>query len=121
VARAMLTHESILKLISYRLGLGHLNKRHRHASNIEATFRFGAPRFDPPQLPDPVAIATTPCTLQGGSLGATRPNAHDLTRLETSGYLDRLGYEVEDASFDRIFRNPDSISKALRESTLTTP
>jgi hypothetical protein len=49
---------------------------------------------------------------------AERPR---LTRLETSGYLDRLGYEVEDASFDRIFRNPDSISKALRESTLTTP
>jgi len=40
-----------------------------------------------------------------------------MAKLETSGYLDRLGYEVEDASFDRIFRSPDSVSKALREST----
>jgi phospholipase C len=121
VAHAQMTHESILRLISYRFGLRHLNKRHRYASNIGNTFRFGAPKFDPPQLPDPVAIAATPCTLQGGSLGITRPNAHDITKLETSGYLDRLGYEVEDAGFDQIFRNPDSISQALRESTRTAP
>jgi phospholipase C len=121
VNHAVLTHESILKLISYRFGLGHLNKRHRYASNIGRTLNFASPTFDPPRLPDPVAIAAIPCTLQGGSLGATRPTAHDMTKLETSGYLDRLGYEVEDASFDQIFRNPDSISQALRESTRTAP
>jgi phospholipase C len=121
VSHATLTHESILKLISYRFGLGHLNKRHRHASNIGRTFKFEKPKVDPPRLPDPVAIAAIPCTLQGGPLGVTRPKAHDMTKLETSGYLDRLGYEVEDASFDRIFRNPDSVSKALRNSTRTAP
>jgi hypothetical protein len=44
-----------------------------------------------------------------------------MTKLETSGYLDRLGYEVEDASFDRIFRDPDSVGSALRGSTRTAP
>ena len=117
VSHATLTHESILKLISYRFGLGHLNKRHRYASNIGRTFRFDKRHTNPPNLPDPVAIAAIPCTLQGGPLGSTRPKVHDMAKLETSGLLDRLGYEVEEASFDKIFRSPDSVSKALREST----
>jgi len=117
VSHATTAHESILKLISYRYGLGHLNKRHRHASNIGRTFKFRKPDYEPPELPDPVAIAALPCTLQDGPLGVARPKPHDMTLLETSGYLDRLGYEVEDASFGRIFRDPDSVSKALRAST----
>jgi phospholipase C len=117
VSHATTTHESILKLISYRYGLGHLNKRHRYASNIGRTFRFHKPDYERPQLPDPVAIAALPCTLQDGPLGLARPKPHDMTRMETSGYLDRLGYEVEESRYDRIFRNPDSVSRALREST----
>ena len=46
-----------------------------------------------------------------------RAKPHDLVRLETSGYLKRLGYEVPDATFDRIFREPDGVAKALRESS----
>ena len=113
-----LTHESILKLISYRFGLGYLNKRHRYASNIGRSFHWRRKRKDPPQLPDPVAIASIPCSLGGNNApGMLRPKEHDLVDLETSGLLDRLGYEVKPARFDQIFRSPDSVSKALRDST----
>jgi phospholipase C len=114
VSHAFATHESILKLISYRFGLGYLNKRHRYATNIGRTFDYSKPDFDPPSLPDPTAIATVPCTLQPR---AERPKPHDLAGLETSGLLDELGYEVKPSTYDRIFREPDSVKRALRRST----
>jgi phospholipase C len=116
VSHQPVTHESILKLISYRFGLGYLNKRHRYASNIGRSFHWKRHKTDPPKLPDPVAIASIPCSLQQ-SQGTLRPKPHDLVGLETSGLLDRLGYEVKPARYDQIFRSPDSVSKALREST----
>ena len=119
VSHMPVTHESILKLISYKFGLGHLNKRHRYATNIGRTFNWGRPDFKPPRLPDPQMIAARPCSL-GGSSGAARmavrPKEHDLVDLENSGLLDRLGYEVKPASYDQIFRQPDSVAKALRDS-----
>lgn len=118
VSHLPVTHESILKLISYRWKLGHLNKRHRFASNIGRSFRWDRRNPTPPKLPDPVAIAATPCSLQV-SPGQLRPKEHDLVQLETSGLLDELGYDVKPASYDQIFRSPDSVSKALRESTRT--
>ena len=36
--------------------------------------------------------------------------------LETSGYLDRLGYEYVPPTHDRIFRDPDRIKRALEEN-----
>jgi phospholipase C len=118
VSHLPVTHESILKLISYRFGLGHLNKRHRYASNIGRSFHWKRRKTDPPQLPDPVAIASVPCSLQNNRApGQMRPKQHDLVDLETSGLLDRLGYDVKPASYDQIFRSPDSVSKALRDST----
>ena len=50
--------ESFLKLISYRFGLGYLNKRHRYARNIGRSFNWSRPDFMPPKLPDPPQIAT---------------------------------------------------------------
>jgi phospholipase C len=114
VSHAFATHESILKLISYRFGLGYLNKRHRYATNIGRTFDYDKPDFDPPNVPDPTAIATIPCTLQPRS---ERPKPHDLAGLETSGLLDELGYEVKPSTYDRIFREPDSVRRALKGST----
>ena len=116
VNHALTTHESILKLISYRFGFGHLNKRHRYATNIGRTFNWSKPNFDPPKLPDPTMIAATPCSA-GGSDSAERPKAHDLVDLETSGLLDRLGYDVKPAKLDQIFRSPDSVAGALRDSS----
>jgi phospholipase C len=116
VSHMTCTHESILKLISYRYGLGYLNRRHRYASNVGRSFRFKRkPDLDPPPLPDPAAIAATPCSA-GGSGGSARPKEHDLVGLETSGLLDRLGYEVRAPSFERLFRYPDKVRKAFAEA-----
>lgn len=119
VSHMPVTHESILKLISYRFRLGSLNKRHRYASNIGRSFHWRRRRFDPPELPDPVAIAAVRCSLGGNpkTPGQMRPKPHDMVDLETSGLLDELGYEVRPASYDQIFRSPDSVATALREST----
>ncbi len=116
VSHRTVTHESILKLISYRFRLGHLNRRHRYASNIGRTFNWDRPRRQPPDLPDPAAVAATPCSVGGSSEGNVRAKPHDLARMESSGYLKRLGYEVPEARYDRIFREPDSVLRALRAS-----
>src|SRR4029079_11738540 len=100
VSHMTVTHESILKLLSYRFGLGYLNKRHRYASNIGRSFHWKRRKTEPAQLPDPVAIAATPCSLQGDQApGIMRPKQHDLVDLETSGLLDRLGYDVKPARY----------------------
>ena len=110
VSHMTCTHESILKLISYRYGLGTLTKRHRYASNVGRSFDFTSRKFDPPELPDPAAIAATPCAVDGS---AERPKQHDLVSLETSGLLERLGYEVPKVTYDSLFRYPDRIRKAF--------
>ena len=51
-------HESILKFISYRFGLGDLNTRMKFANNIGRSFDFWRPDFERPQLPDPPEIVT---------------------------------------------------------------
>jgi phospholipase C len=114
--------ESILKLISYKFGLGYLNRRHKYAFNIGKTMNWTRPRKEPPRLPDPQVIAATPCgtdLLDPGIPGraAERPKPHDLTMLETSGYLERLGYDVPEATYDSVYRNPDSFRRALRSSS----
>ena len=119
VSHMACTHESILKLISYRYGLGYLTKRHRYASNIGRSFDFSKQDFEPPPLPDPPAIAATTCSSQNGrptpgaASAPTRPEEHDLVRLETSGLLDRLGYEVQPVTYETLFRQPDSVKKAF--------
>ncbi|MDQ3573093.1 MAG: phospholipase [Actinomycetota bacterium] len=118
VSHMTVTHESILKLISYKFGLGYLNKRHRYASNIGRSFDFRKPDLEPPTgIPDPTAILAIPCSLQGNGAGQRRrAKPHDLVELETSGYLDRLGFDIPDASVDRIFREPDSVRQAYEGS-----
>ena len=106
------THESILKLMSYRFGLGYLNKRHRFASNIGRSFNFAKTDFEPPDLPDPPAIAAVPCSAGGSS----RPKQHDMVALETSGLLERLGYEVPKVTYESLFRYPDTVRRAFESS-----
>ena len=113
VSHMTVTHESILKLVSYRFGLGYLNRRHRYASNIGRSLDFGRRNFDPPPLPDPEAIAGVPCAVQERGSQASESSPHDMTLLESSGYLDRLGFDAPTASFDRIFRDPDRVERAL--------
>jgi phospholipase C len=116
VNHMQITHESILKLISYRFGLGYLNRRHRYASNIGRTLNFESPKYALPSLPDPVAIAGQPCAAPPpeAAQAAARPKPHDLSKLQSSGLLERLGYEVPAPTPDRLFRRPDSVMKALR-------
>jgi phospholipase C len=121
VNHAFATFESILKLMSYRFGLGYLNKRHRYATNIGRTFDWETPNFTRPNIPDPQTIAGTPCTLQGFPREQPqRQKEHDLVSLETSGYLARHGFHYKPATYSRLFRNPDSFKRALRESTTYT-
>jgi phospholipase C len=114
VSHMKVTHESILKLISYRFKLGTLNKRHRNATNIGHSLDFEHPRKGLPDLPDPPAIAAQPCA--PAAKRTARPKPHDMAKLQSSGYLERLGYEVPKATLDQIFRDPDAIRQALRDS-----
>jgi phospholipase C len=105
-------HESILKLISYRFGIGFLNKRHRYARNIGRSFEWKNPDFNPPGLPTPPAVATSPCSTGGGGVfdsGAT--HASDLADLE--GLAHRVGIPVGDGK--NIFRLPDTVRRAVRQ------
>ena len=115
VSHMNVTHESILKLISYRFKLGYLTTRHRYATNIGRSFRWDRPNFDPPALPNPGEVAATPCSLQSGGRQLQRPKPHDMAELESSGLLDALGYDVPNASFDQIFRAPDTVRRALED------
>jgi hypothetical protein len=51
--------------------------------------------------------------MPGAASAPTRPEEHDLVRLETSGLLDRLGYEVQPVTYETLFRQPDSVKKAF--------
>jgi hypothetical protein len=125
VSHATLGFESILKLISYKFALGHLNKRHRYAYNIGRTMEWRNPRMEPPELPDPGVVATSPCSTGGGdgfpsptpraagdTPPPTRPHQHDLVQMEDSGYLDMLGFDVPPATFESLYRQPDTVRRA---------
>ena len=121
VSHATSTFESILKLISYKLGLGYLNKRHRYATNIGRTFDWNRPDFDVPDLPDPATVISRSCVSQGfprAGQSVAREKEHDLVELETSGYLDRIGFEVQPPSRDRLFREPDRVREAMDQAGL---
>ena len=106
-------HESILKLISYRFGLGALNRRHRYARNIGRSFDWGRPDFDPPTLPDPPQIVTAPCALGGGGgvFDSQQSHASDLAELEALAH--RFNVPVFDGKTHQIFTAPDSLRKAI--------
>jgi phospholipase C len=114
VSHATITHESILKLISHRFGLGYLNQRHRYASQIGRTFDWDNPKFEVPDLPSPAPPVTTPCSLQGSS-SARSERRTEAKAEEREGpsigsprwrrYLDRLGYELNPSSAVAVFGN----------------
>jgi phospholipase C len=106
-------HESILKLISYRFGLGYLTKRQRYARNIGRSFDWVHPDFDPPSLPDPAAIATRPCSMGGGDVqDSMKAHENDLSALEALAERHRV--PVFEGRRDQVFTKPDSVGRALR-------
>ena len=123
--------ESILKLIRYRYGIPPLTPRDLYANNIASALDFEHPRYSPPPLPTPAHVIATACqgsapvgtggagvddgSLIGspiGGLGASpaeRPKPHDLQKLLTSGYLERLGFDYRPATPATMFRHPSSL------------
>jgi phospholipase C len=107
VSHATITHESILKLISHRFGLGYLNKRHRYASEIGRTFDWEHPNFNVPDLPRPIFPPGLPC------VGAAPPESEGELREgpgidspELREYVESLGFRIEPATPERIFPDP---------------
>ena len=118
VSHLTVTHESILKLISYRFGLGDLNTRHRNASNIGASFDWDHPNFNVPNLPSPTVPLTTPCVVQGGSPASEGTESDEGLSIGDPimlDYFEKLGYDVQPATAERVFSNPDAAKRALGE------
>ncbi len=129
--------ESILKMIRYRYGLPPLTPRDLYANNIAAAFDFeSTPDFTPSGLPQPAEVISAECTaampvdssgsvgLDDGTLLGTpipglptlpppppleRPKPHDLDRLLTSGYLERLHFKYRAATPATMFRHPSKL------------
>jgi phospholipase C len=126
VSHMTVTHESILKLVSYKFGLGYLSKRHRYASNIGRSFDWEHPNFNPPSLPQPSPPITTPCSLQilgsdtsgGEDAAAERAEENEGLHIgspEMLEYFDALGYPAGPANPEQIFSSPDSNVKRLSD------
>jgi phospholipase C len=114
VRHAQLGFESILKLISYRFGLGHLTVRDRYATNIGETLDWERTDFEPPDLPDPEHVASRPCTLGGGDVltqESAAAHVSDLAELER--LADRFGFAAGDGRVDELFSAPDAIRRAV--------
>jgi phospholipase C len=114
--------ESILKMIRYRYGLPPLTPRDLYAHNIAAAFDFEAkPDYAPPDLPTPPQIMGQACS---GSLPIAaaraprrevdahvprRPKPHDLARMLSSGYLERLHFKYRPATPATMYRHPSKL------------
>ena len=105
-------HESILKLISYRFGLGELTLRQSAARNIGLSFDWAHPSFDAPALPDPPEVATAPCALGGGDvLDSQAAHASDLAALEA--LAEQFGVPSYEGKLGDIFTLPDTMRQAV--------
>jgi phospholipase C len=105
-------HESILKLISYRFGLGDLTLRQAEARNIGLSFDWEHPDFDAPALPDPPEVATAPCSLGGGDvLDSQQAHAGDLAALEQ--LAESFGVPSYEGKLGDIFTLPDTMQRAV--------
>jgi phospholipase C len=105
-------HESILKFISYRFGLGDLNTRMQFANNIGRSLEWRRPDFEVPTLPDPPQIVTQPCALGGGDVvDSQAAHAGDLAELES--IAERYRLPVYEGKPSDVFTAPDSILKGL--------
>ncbi len=106
-------HESILSFISYRFGLGYLNKRHQFARNIGHSFEWWRkPDFEPPTLPDPPVIITQPCAL-GGQDVEDPADAHAADLEQMAHQAQRFKVPTYEATPDTIFTQPDTVKRAI--------
>jgi phospholipase C len=109
-------HESVLKLISYRFGLGDLTLRQAQARNIGLSFDWEHADFEVPALPDPPEVVTAPCALGGGDvLDSQAAHAGDLVALEQ--LAERFGVPTYEGKLGDIFTLPDTIQRAVTAGT----
>jgi phospholipase C len=123
VSHMTVTHESILKLVSYRFGLGYLSKRHRYASNIGRSFDWEHPNFNPPNLPNPAPPVTVSCSIPHGSEGGGGEDSAAREAEEGEGlhigsremleYFDHFGYPTAPAKPEQIFSSSGSTVQRL--------
>jgi hypothetical protein len=114
VDHGQFAHESILKFISYRFGLGDLNKRMQYTNNIGRSFEWRhRPDLEPPDLPDPPAIVTQPCAIGGGDVADTQL-AHESDLKDIEKVADRYNLPVYEGKPHQIFTAPDSVKKGLQ-------
>jgi phospholipase C len=91
---------------------GALTTRDAQANNIGLSMNWSSPNLDRPALPDPERIVSKPCTLGGGDVvDAGAAHTSDLAALEDLAA--RFGFPTGTATPDQIFREPDSVQKAL--------
>ena len=91
------THESILKMITYRFGLGDLNKRHRYATNIGELVQVAEARLQRAQ--PPLADRSRDGRPARRRAGRARPPLPARMRASTRrpdllDYFTKLGYDV---------------------------
>jgi phospholipase C len=108
-------HESILKLISHRFGLGSLTRRHRYARNIGHSFDWANPDFDPPALPDPPQVASTPCSAGGGPRAFDPDASHESDLDGIQALADRFGYRTYEGNAAQIFTKPHATAQAYKK------
>jgi phospholipase C len=105
--------ESILKMIEYRFALGSLTVRDRYAKNIARSFAWDdKPLLEPPDLPSAPQVVSQKCPGESTPVAAAAVGDHDLMKLYTSGYLDRLGFDYRPVTMADAFRHPDSVKRA---------
>src|SRR3954469_22989439 len=117
VAHGRFGFESILKMIEYRFGIAPLTRRDAYAQNIAKAFDWRSkPRLDVPALPDPPGVVSVACpqAIAGDEVAA---EDHTMTQLVTSGYLDRLGFDLKPPRPEAMYREPHKVlDRYLRAS-----
>ena len=105
--------ESVLKMIEYRFDLAPLTIRDRYAKNIARSFAWDdKPRLEPPELPTAPQVMSQPCRGESGAAAVAAAGPHDLMKLHTSGFLERLGFDYRPVTMSDSFRHPDSAKRA---------
>ncbi len=106
VSHAAMTHVSILKLISYRFGLGYLNTRHRYSSDIGRTFDFSKPSYDVPNLPSPAPRVPTACSPKTFPAVTRNARSEGPELADIAEYAESLGFDVQPPTPERVFAHP---------------
>jgi phospholipase C len=113
VSHQLCGFESIIKLITYRFGLGSLTTRDAYANNIGLTMNWSSPNFERPGLPDPDRIVSNPCSAGGGDVvDGEAAHTSDLAALE--GLAEQFGFPIGTSSPDQIYREPDSLVSSIK-------